>query len=252
MQANSRVCPNNTDARGRPTNVFCAEFMRQMTAEHDLIIVNGGHAYGRPAEYEADVRKLLAVMQTGARARPGSLYFFAQTPAQHFHGRGKSGLYEERAEVKPAQCFCGPTDANRPDWRNTKLAALLPAFDAVRPFPFWELTQPTWHMHLANTRTRTNESEATCDCTHFCCAHPATRPTPPTCPIATAAAFRPGRHPPQSCGSGGPPSDVAMRQWWARGGPDCRHLRTDRPAHPATQTLRPSGVATSSPRSPPP
>ena len=141
MQANSRVCPNHTDARGRPTNVFCAEFMRQMTAEHDLIIVNGGHAYGRPTEYEADVRKLLAVMQAGARARPGSLYFFAQTPAQHFHGRGKSGLYEERAEVKPAQCFCGPTDANRPDWRNTKLAALLPAFDAVRPFPFWELTQ---------------------------------------------------------------------------------------------------------------
>lgn len=125
------------------------------------------------------MRQLLAVLQAGALARPGSLYLFAQTPAQHFHGRGKSGLYEERAEARPVQCFCGPTDASRPDWRNTKLAALLPAFGAVRQFPFWDLTQPAWHMHLANTRTRSNESEASCDCTHFCCARLEPTPAPP-------------------------------------------------------------------------
>ena len=134
-------------------------------------------------------------------------------PASRAHG--KSSRWQGRSSGRsPTSHSLRPEPVHRRRWRRVLLPrtrrqddvleSLLQDFPAVRPLPFWDLTQPAWHMHLASTSTRNNESTATCDCTHFCYA-PAfwsrrffpvlARAVAPVAPALASTATVPGTNP---------------------------------------------------------
>lgn len=159
----------------------CPAFLQAALEQFDVVLYNFGLHYSpksagcNSSAYEDDLHDTLHQMTRAARRRPSARFFFVQTAAQHFRGTMKrSGLYEEAdATAKEEKtCFCAPTMWSL-DWRNrlleTLAARLIPA-GPVRIFPFYNLTQPHWYMHVARTKQQVNGNGMVCDCTHYCYA----------------------------------------------------------------------------------
>ena len=141
----------------------------------DVVVVNYGLHYHGPeghpeltmSEYEAEMRKLFALLEGFAKL-PGKAALFRETSAQHFEGTGSFSNMEQAHPGKGAACRCekmapeveADNDITKMNAIVAKLAAECVAqacFGArsdaphrhphVKVLPFYALTAPRFDMH---------------------------------------------------------------------------------------------------------
>lgn len=183
----------------------CRSSAASIASQFDLVLVSIGRQYQRLPKtirtYVDDIRLTVQEFERAARKDARKIFLLLDNSAQHFRSYGMTGAYEDRAlelesMLEPQSvnsalptgeaprpdsgifeaCYCSPSIWGL-EWKNKMLAAeLRNSTSHVRYFPFYNLTQPRWDMHVAHATQQHGSGQNgtrrhVCDCTHFCCPY---------------------------------------------------------------------------------